>query len=151
LLRVLLYGTVPCRDSRGARDRRGIVLRSGDPSLTDGDWLASARTSTIAWWLPKTAMVATLLARSDPRDRLDCRARLDGRGLILIPAAAGAHIAATPAPNYLAIIVPVIVAGVGIVPLTPLGWIALGIVALGGSGLIWFATERAWGKFRQAA
>ena len=48
-------------------------------------------------------------------------------------------------------VLPVIIAGAGIVPLSLDGWIALGVVALGGSGLIWFATERAWGKFRQPA
>jgi hypothetical protein len=26
-------------------------------------------------------------------------------------------------------------------------WIALGVVIVGGSKLIWWATERAWGKF----
>ena len=54
-------------------------------------------------------------------------------------------------PYYLAMVLPVIIAGAGIVPLRLDGWIALGVVALGGSGLIWFATERAWGKFRQPA
>jgi len=48
-------------------------------------------------------------------------------------------------------ILPVVIAGIGIVPLSVYGWIALGLVALGGSGVIWFATARARGKFRPVA
>lgn len=54
-------------------------------------------------------------------------------------------------PYYFAMIVPVIVAGTGLVPLSIYGWTALVVVILGGSKLIWFATERAWGKFTKAA
>jgi hypothetical protein len=54
-------------------------------------------------------------------------------------------------PYYLVMILPVVIAGIGIVPLSLYGWIGLGFVALGGSGVIWFATERAWGKFRPVA
>ena len=48
-------------------------------------------------------------------------------------------------PYYLAIIVPVI--ALGIIASGTYAWIALGVVIIGGSKLIWWATERAWGKF----
>jgi hypothetical protein len=44
-------------------------------------------------------------------------------------------------------IVPVAVVGLGIAPLSPYGWVALGGFMLGGGYIIWWATERAWGKF----
>jgi hypothetical protein len=50
-------------------------------------------------------------------------------------------------PYYLAMIIPVLVVGTGVVPLDLYGWLALGFVILGGGYAIWWATERAWGKF----
>jgi hypothetical protein len=44
-------------------------------------------------------------------------------------------------------IVPVAVVGLGVVPLSPYGWVALGVLILGGGYVIWWASERAWGKF----
>jgi hypothetical protein len=50
-------------------------------------------------------------------------------------------------PYYLAMIAPVLALGIGIVPAGIYGWIALGVLIVAGSKLIWWATERAWGKF----
>jgi len=44
-------------------------------------------------------------------------------------------------------IVPVMALGAGLVAVGILGWVCLAVIILGGSGLIWWATERAWGKF----
>jgi hypothetical protein len=44
-------------------------------------------------------------------------------------------------------IVPVSIVGLGIVPLGPYVWVALGGFILGGGYVIWWATERVWGKF----
>jgi hypothetical protein len=49
-------------------------------------------------------------------------------------------------PFYLAMIVPVAVVGLGIAPLSPYGWVALGTLILGGGLIIWRVTERAWGN-----
>jgi len=48
-------------------------------------------------------------------------------------------------PYYLAMIVPVL--ALGLISSGIYEWIALGVVIVGGSKLIWWATERAWGKF----
>ena len=48
-------------------------------------------------------------------------------------------------PYYLAMIVPVL--ALGFISTGIYGWVALGVVIVGGSLLIWWATERAWGKF----
>src|SRR5258706_10268507 len=48
-------------------------------------------------------------------------------------------------PYYLTMIVPVLV--LGIISAGIYGWISLGVIIVGGSGLIWWATERTWGKF----
>jgi hypothetical protein len=50
-------------------------------------------------------------------------------------------------PYYLAMIVPVAVVGMGLIPLGPYSWALLGILILAGSYVIWWGTERAWAKF----
>jgi hypothetical protein len=50
-------------------------------------------------------------------------------------------------PYYLAMIVPVLTLGSGIVPVDLAGWIVLCAAILLGSKVIWRPTERAWGKF----
>ena len=47
-------------------------------------------------------------------------------------------------PYYLAMIVPVL--GLGIISSGIYEWIALGVAIVVGSKVIWWATERAWGK-----
>jgi hypothetical protein len=44
-------------------------------------------------------------------------------------------------------IIPVLVLGSGIVPAGIFAWVALAAVVVVGSKAIWWATERAWGKF----
>jgi hypothetical protein len=46
-------------------------------------------------------------------------------------------------PYYLVMTAPVLVLGFGITSSDMYEWIALGVVIVGGSGLIWWATERA--------
>jgi hypothetical protein len=58
-----------------------------------------------------------------------------------------AHTAATPDLYSLAMTVPVMAFGAGVVTIDILGWVYLGVIILGGIGLIWWATERAWGNF----
>jgi hypothetical protein len=53
----------------------------------------------------------------------------------------------TVLPHFLAVILPVLAFGEGIAPSGFYGWLALGAVILLGSKVIWWATERAWGKF----
>jgi hypothetical protein len=83
----------------------------------------------------------------DADDCLDLSPRLDGHCLHLDAQQCGRTHCRYTGPYYLAMIVPVAVVGLGITPLTPYGWIALGILILGGGYVIWWATERLWGKF----
>jgi hypothetical protein len=140
------YGSVPCPPMQAARANEAAAGRASAPQ--GADWLASARTSTIAWWLPKGAMVATLIAPVPVRAAVWAAALgWMGAACILNARRCGRTHCRYTGPYYLAMIVPVILAGTGIVPLSLYAWIALGAVALGGSALIWFVTERAWGRF----
>jgi hypothetical protein len=44
-------------------------------------------------------------------------------------------------------IAPVLALASGVIPVDFYGWLLLAILILGGSMIIWWATERAWGKF----
>ena len=46
-------------------------------------------------------------------------------------------------PYYLAMIIPVLALGLGALS----AWVVLGVVIILGGEIIWWATERAWGKF----
>ena len=50
-------------------------------------------------------------------------------------------------PYYLAMIVPVLALGSEVVVVGLYGWLVLGVLILAGSKILWWATERAWGKF----
>jgi len=44
-------------------------------------------------------------------------------------------------------ILPTLALGFGALSIGFYGWIALCLLIIGGSRLVWWATERAWGKF----
>ena len=50
-------------------------------------------------------------------------------------------------PYYLAMIAPVLLLGFGIVAADFYGWFSLAAFIIFGGWIIWWATERAWGKF----
>ena len=50
-------------------------------------------------------------------------------------------------PFYLIMILPVLAAGSGLVLIGLYGWVLLAAVIIAGGKIIWWATERAWGKF----
>jgi hypothetical protein len=50
-------------------------------------------------------------------------------------------------PYYLAMIAPVLMLASGAISVDFYAWLSLAVLILGGSMIIWWATERAWGKF----
>jgi hypothetical protein len=112
------------------------------------DWLASAHTSALAWWLPKTAIVAALFAPVLLRGAVWTVALgWMGTACILNARRCGRTHCRYTGPYYLAMIAPVLVLASGLVAVGFYGWLFLCVLILGGSGIIWWATERAWGKF----
>src|SRR5262245_7566316 len=53
------YGSVPCPSIQAARAADGVSCCAPTPQAAD--WLANARSSAVAWWLPKGAVVAALI------------------------------------------------------------------------------------------
>src|SRR5712692_8410925 len=112
------------------------------------DWLRSPRTNLLAWWLPQAAILAGLLVPVPVRSVIWIIALIwMGTACILNARRCNRTHCRYTGPYYLVMIVPVIALGTGLVTVGILGWVCLGVIILGGSGLIWWATERAWGKF----
>ena len=112
------------------------------------DWLRTPRTNFLAWWIPQAAMVAGLFVPTPARAAIWVIALLwMGAACILNARRCGRTHCRYTGPYYLAMIVPVLVLGSGLVSADFYGWLVLGVVILAGSKIIWWASERAWGKF----
>lgn len=124
---------------------RGVEIMSimSEPSR---DWLASARTNVLAWWLPHAAIVAGLFTAVPVRVAVWTIALVwMGVACILNARRCGRTHCRYTGPYYLAMIVPVL--GLAFLNVTIYAWVVLAVVIVAGSKLIWWATERAWGKF----
>jgi hypothetical protein len=121
---------------------------ASDISRSPHDWVASARTNILAWWAPHLAMLAALFAPVPARTVVWTIALLwMGTACILNARQCGRTHCRYTGPYYLAMIVPVLALGFGAPSVGIYGWIVLGAVIVAGAKLIWFATERSWGKF----
>ena len=110
------------------------------------DWLASTSSNLIAWWLPHAALLVGLLAPV-PIRAIIWTVALAWMGVACIAnnRRCGRTHCRYTGPYYLAMIAPVTV--IAVISSNTYQWIMLGVVIVGGSKLIWWATERAWGKF----
>jgi hypothetical protein len=121
---------------------------SNPTTATSRDWLGSMKTSLLAWWMPKAAILAGLFAPVSVRAVIWIIALIwMGTACILNARRCNRTHCRYTGPYYLAMIAPVMALGAGLVTIGMLGWVCLGVFILGGSGLIWWATERTWGKF----
>ena len=118
------------------------------PTETPRDWLGNVHTSLLAWWIPHAAILAGLLVPVSVRALIWVVALIwMGTACILNARRCNRTHCRYTGPYYLAMILPVMVLGVGLVTVGMFGWTCLGVIILGGSRLMWWATERAWGKF----
>src|SRR5882672_6368245 len=115
---------------------------------TSKDWLGSARTNVLAWWVPQAAILVTLFVSVPVRAVVWTIALIwMGTACLLNARRCGRTHCRFTGPYYLAMTVPVLVLGLGLVSTGLYGWLALGAVIVAGSKTIWWATERSWGKF----
>ncbi|PNE12600.1 MAG: hypothetical protein CR217_02605 [Beijerinckiaceae bacterium] len=117
-------------------------------TTASADWVGSTRTKLLAWGLPHAALVAGLLVVVPARTAIWIVALAwMGVACILNARRCGRTHCRFTGPYYLVMIVPVLALGSGIVPAGLLGWLVLGAVIILLSKTIWWATERARGKF----
>jgi hypothetical protein len=112
------------------------------------DWLGSPRTNILAWWIPHAVMLAALFLPVPIRAVAWIIALIwMGTACILNARRCNRTHCRFTGPYYLAMTVPVLVLGLGLVSAGIYAWIGLGVLIVIGGKLIWWATERAWGKF----
>src|SRR5947208_5064885 len=122
-----------------------MVNTRTQPSL---DWLGGFYTSTLAWWMPTAAILAGLFFPVSVRAVIWIISLIwMGTACILNARRCNRTHCRYTGPYYLAMIVPVLALGSDAVSVSFYGWLALACVILLGSKLIWWVTERAWGKF----
>jgi hypothetical protein len=121
---------------------------ANDTARRASDWAGSAYAYGLVWGLPVAVMVGGLLVDVPARMALWTTA-LIWKGLACIVNARRCHRTHCrfTGPFYLAMIIPVLALGSGAISVSLYGWLALGVLILLGSKIIWWATERAWGKF----
>ena len=127
-----------------------LVVRIAFMSRTNpsSDWVGRARTNVLAWWLPYGAIVAGLFVAVPARTAIWIIALIwMGVACLLNSRRCGRTHCRFTGPYYLAMTIPVLAVGVGVVSADLYGWFALAVFIAAGSKVIWWATERAWGKF----
>jgi hypothetical protein len=148
-------GRCPVHRCRPPPTRRAALLRAvphksmaNSTIQPSGDWLGSKGSSALAWWIPHAAILAGLFVPTPFRVVVWTVALIwMGAACILNARRCGRTHCRYTGPYYLAMIAPVLVLGSGMVSAGIYEWIVLGVIIVGGSKLIWWATERAWGKF----
>ena len=121
---------------------------ANDIARSSQDWLRRPRTNLVAWWIPQAAIVAALFAPVPARSGIWVLALTwMGTACILNAKRCGRTHCRYTGPYYLAMIVPGLVLATGFVSLDIFAWAAFAAIILLGSKFIWWATERAWGKF----
>jgi hypothetical protein len=112
------------------------------------DWLSSPRASVLAWWIPKGVIVAALFIPPPARAGMFIMALTwMGIACILNSRRCGRTHCRYTGPYYLVMIAPVLGLASGVISADYYAWLSLVVLILGGSMIIWWATERAWGKF----
>lgn len=117
-------------------------------SNPSADWLATARANLLAWWLPHAAIVGALFVAVPIRTAIwSIALAWMGIACILNARRCGRTHCRYTGPYYLITIAPVLALGAALPSAGVYTWITLGILIVAGSKLIWWASERMWGKF----
>jgi hypothetical protein len=110
------------------------------------DWLAGTHSNALAWWLPLGAIVMALIAPAAFRATIWIAAlSWMGVACILNARRCGRTHCRYTGPYFLGMVAPVL--ALAFASDAILAWAILGALTLAGCGLIWWATERAWGRF----
>ena len=113
------------------------------------DLLGSARSAAFAWWLPIGAMVLAIPLSDGPKTAIWVLALAWMGGACLLNArrCGRVHCRYT-GPFLLAMTLPVLGHGTGLLPLGEDGWLLLGLAIGGGTAAIWGLSERLLGRYR---
>jgi hypothetical protein len=99
----------------------------------------------VAWWIPQAAIITSVFSPVPARTVIALLWL--GTACLLNARRCGRTHCRFIGPYYLAMILPVLALGLGIVSAGIYAWLALVVLTIAGSKIIWWATERTWGKF----
>jgi len=128
----------------------GELTRTTDTATSQSsiDWAGSVRSYGLLWGVPVGAIIVGLLIDVPARTLIWIIALAwMGTACILNARRCGRTHCRFTGPYYLAMIIPVLALGSGLVSSRLSAWVGLAVLIILGSKLIWWATERAWGKF----
>ncbi len=112
------------------------------------DWAGNFRAYALAWGVPSLAIIAGSLVDAPARTMIWSAALLwMGTACLMNARRCGRTHCRFTGPFYLALIIPVVLQGYGLVSLGPYAWWILGAAILFGGKIICWTTEAAWGKF----
>jgi hypothetical protein len=112
------------------------------------DWLASKRANALAWWLPLAAIVSALTAPTPIRAAVWIAALIwMGTACILNARRCRRTHCRYTGPYFIAMSAPVLLLAMGFVSGGFFAWTILGLIILVGTGMIWWASESALGRF----
>jgi len=127
---------------------RDLTNRADVTARSIRDWAGSIRTYGWVWGLPIVAIGVALF--------MDVRVRtviwtfaliVMGTACVLNARRCGRTHCRYTGPYYLMMILPVIMLGSGVLAGGDLAWLALAVLIVAGSKIIWWATEQAWGRY----
>lgn len=146
------YGDVACPPVQAAKLDGGQAscCASDVPKVVEhaGDWVSNVRSFAIAWGLPTALLLTGLLAGPSLRAVLwtIALAWMGGACLLNAKRCGRTHCRFT-GPYYLAMILPVLLLASGTVSAGYYGWLILGLFILAGGKVIWWASERRYGRY----
>jgi hypothetical protein len=102
----------------------------------------------IAWWIPHAAILAALFIAVPARTGIWIASLVwMGTACMLNARRCGRTHCRYTGPYYFAMILLVLALGLSVSAANIYGWLVLGAAIVLGSKVIWWTTERAWGKF----
>jgi hypothetical protein len=127
---------------------RDLTNRTDVTARPFRDWAGNIRTYGWVWGLPIVAIGAALFIDVRIRTVIWTIALIAmGTACVLNARRCGRTHCRFTGPYYLVMILPVIMLGSGVLAGGDLAWLAVAILILAGSKIIWWATEQAWGTY----
>lgn len=112
------------------------------------DWAGNFRIYGLAWGVPSLMIIAGAFVDPQIRAVIWSPALIwMGTACLMNARRCGRTHCRFTGPFYLILVIPVLLLGFGLISVGHAAWWILGATVLFGDKIIWWATEKAWGKY----